>query len=308
VLRLRWLFVALVFFAFLACSGSESTSGIPPITGITIRAETLTTGRGCGRGPTQLFKYAAVVYGYTNGLPNDRTSYQTALTAGVYDCFADGTFVELPAVSGSFTYRLEVYAFTAPAYDAAALAIETAGTNAETLRGTKPTWTTVCIATQQRDVQSLAICDPLTATINETRIVLPTGAFSRADGRVSTCVRTATVDAGTDASDGGDGATDADAGDNDAGADAADAGDGGLPEGLGYVTVRATARVNDMVPAAPAEIPCPDTFTVHDAVPAAHYAIDVVLLDESGATVGTTTCTADTQDGKESSATCAPVE
>jgi len=103
VLRLRRpvtaAFLALVGLAVafvVACSGSGSTAGIPPITGIVVRAETLTAGRGCGTGPTQLFKYAAVVYGSTGGDPNDEGTYRAPVTAGVYDCFADGTFVELP--------------------------------------------------------------------------------------------------------------------------------------------------------------------------------------------------------------------
>src|SRR3954471_2972887 len=63
---LAFLPICAVLFG-LACSGTTSSDVIPPITGIVVRAETLTTGRGCVRAPGQVFKYAAVAYGYNDG-------------------------------------------------------------------------------------------------------------------------------------------------------------------------------------------------------------------------------------------------
>src|SRR5690606_24201914 len=149
------------------------------------------------------------------------------VTAGIYDCFADGTFVELPQTGGSFTFRLDVFVYNEASYAAARAAIEGAGTNGDALRATQPTWTTVCTATQQRDVQTLAVCDPLFSGLAPSSIILRTGEFPRADGGVSVCSRTA-ADGGADAGDAGDSGLD-DAGD--AGADAGD--DAGAEDGGG---------------------------------------------------------------------------
>src|SRR6185436_3995006 len=86
---------------FAACAGAGSTSGITTITGIVVRAETLTTGHGCGDKAEQLFKYGIVVFGKNPG--DDR--FEVPIAGNVYDCFTDGTFVRLPYVNGSNDYR-----------------------------------------------------------------------------------------------------------------------------------------------------------------------------------------------------------
>ncbi len=307
MLRFRWLvsatLIALVAIV-VACSGSSSTSGIPPITGIVVRAETLTTGRGCGPGPTQLFKYAAVVYSFNT----DTKKFDQVVTGGLYDCFADGTFVELKPVdpAGGFTFELEVFGFTQAAYAAQKPVIDAAGSDAVKLRAASPTWTTTCTATQQQDVQSLAVCAPL-VEVNppEAQIVLATGAFPRADGGTATCGRTS-GDAGVDA--GADADTDAgeDAGD-DAGEDAgADGGTAGPSLSFLSVRVRASLGGAEVVPQT--ELPCPEAFVLRNAVPSGSYTLAVELLDGSGTAVGTTTCTAVATAGVQTAATCAPVQ
>lgn len=307
--------LALVAVA-LACSGSSGSAGIPPTTGIVIRAETLTTGRGCGREPTQLFKYAAVVFGYSGGDPAARESYGVPVTAGVYDCFADGTFIELPEINRSVTFRLEVFGFTEQAYLAAGGSVEAAGTDASALRDAGPTWTTTCFATQQRDVQSLAVCEPLAPTSAETRVVLRTGAFTRKDGRVTSCARAADAgggdaaagDAGDASSDAGDDGAAPDASIDDGGAgDDASAGDAGAG-GLSFSTVRVRASIGGAEIAPPTDLACPDAFVIPNAVPKAEYRIDVELLGSASEAVGKTTCTAVAAAGVETAATCAPVE
>lgn len=309
MLRFRWLVAAILLACltiFLACGGSGSSTGIPPITGIVIRAETLTVGRGCGRAPTQLFKYAAIVYGYTDGPEDVKGSYRTPVTAGVYDCFADGTFVELPATGGSTTFRLDVFAYSELAYVAAKATIDSAGTNGDALRTTNPTWTTVCTATQLRDVQALAVCDPLVSGIAPSSIILRTGVFSRANGGGTICVRSLT-DAGSDAGDGGDGSSDASS-EASADADAGDAGvDSGPSAGLTFATVRVAATSNGTA-VANADVACPDTFVIPNAVPNAPYDLDVTLLDDTAALVGTTKCTAQAVSGVETAAVCAPLQ
>jgi hypothetical protein len=313
-LRFRWLVAAILLACltiFVACSGSGSSTGIPPITGIVIRAETLTTGRGCGRGPTQLFKYAAIVYGYTDGPADVKGSYRTPITAGVYDCFADGTFVELPQTAGSDTFRLDVFAYSEPAYAAARDTIESAGTNGDALRTTSPTWTTVCTATQLRDVQALAVCDPLVSGLAPSSVILRTGAFSRANGTVTICIRSILADAGTDAGDAGD-AGDASA-DGSTDAAASDAGDGGTDAGtatssLVFSTVRVAARANGASVVPETTLACPETFVIPNATSGAAYELDVTLTDDLGALVGTTKCTAQAAPGVETAATCAPLQ
>ena len=110
--RVLFAVLAAPFFAAifaLACGGTTSDATIPPITGIVIRGDALTRGRGCGQGPGQVFKYAAVVFGQTdrtnNGAPvvpsggprEDVNDYDLPVTAGVFDCYTDATFVQLPA-------------------------------------------------------------------------------------------------------------------------------------------------------------------------------------------------------------------
>jgi hypothetical protein len=149
--------------AELACGSSDATAILVPITGVTVRAESITTGLGCGRASTQIFKYAVVVLG-----PNPMAlgTFDTPLAGNVYDCFSDGLFVNLPATAGSTDYRLNVYAYNAQAYEAATdakIRAALAGANLTTLAGTSPTFTTTCNATEIPDVQSLAVCQPLVA-------------------------------------------------------------------------------------------------------------------------------------------------
>src|SRR6185369_467300 len=114
----------------------SSSASVNPITGIVVRAETLTTGRGCGTSPTNVFKYAVVVFGFSgNGAsPADRASYTTPVTANVFECFTDGAFIELTPVQGISTFRLEVYAYNQPAYAAGRSTIDVAGVDTNALK------------------------------------------------------------------------------------------------------------------------------------------------------------------------------
>ena len=242
--------VAALLLGAVACNDSTSL-GIIPTTGIPIRAEALNAGKGCGAGPTQVFKYVVVVYRYNgSGDPQDRHNYTTFQAENLFDCYVDGEFVSLPNNVGNNIYRLEVYAFNKASYDASHVAIEgavkstndTDTTNDQAtsapFKAALPTWTTECTATQNDEVETLAQCDPLTpglggvddGQVKPTQIQLATDAFNLPDGRRAVCVPGAApvVDAGSDAaSDAGTDATsDASAGGdagNDAGNDAGDA-------------------------------------------------------------------------------------
>lgn len=221
---------ALALAAAIACSGTTANDTIIPITGITVRSETLTTGRGCGTAPGQVFKYVAVVTGLSQlpaagavSDPRNVDEFDDTLTAAEYDCFTDATFVQLPANRNSFLYRFDVYAYEQASYANAGTTIHDAVFGAENaftqpgathsrdvrkkLASTGANWTTTCSATQQQDVDVLAVCDPvqngLAGIAGETNVGV---------------------------SDGGAEAGGADAGDDGA-ADAADAADAGDADG-----------------------------------------------------------------------------
>jgi hypothetical protein len=305
----------LVAAGLAACSGSSSTA-LPPTTGILIRAETLTAGHGCGKDPTQLFKYAVVVFGYGgSGDESTRASYTQAVTSNVFDCFTDGAFISLPPTNGSSSFRLEVYAFNEPAYSAARTRIDTAGTNTTPdlgLRGTTPTWTTECTATQQENVQALASCAPLAPglsglggeTAKATRITLATARFELPDGRVATCgTDLPTSDGGLDGGDEGGLGPDASDDAGDASAEAA-APDAGGP--IRFTTVRVRPRINATIVGPSVDLACPTAYLADVAPEPVRYELDVALLDSAGQLVegGQTVCTVTSVPGETSSAVC----
>ena len=164
-----------------ACGTSAGTDTAPPITGITVRAESITVGRGCGTATAQIFKYAVVV----------SAADKKFVAGNVYDCFADGTFVALPEARGA-TFTLDVLAFNQADYVASApgrqvtlgrqvedlignmnrnrAALTADGgegderaiqADFEQLKASQPTYSTTCTAEQVQLVQALAICKPL---------------------------------------------------------------------------------------------------------------------------------------------------
>lgn len=184
-------------FGALACSSTPTAIGVIPTTGITLRASDLTAGIGCGTGDGQVYKYAAVLTE-----PN---------AGGVYDCFADAAFVNLPAIGdgGVSVYEVTVYLYDKQAYDAHAADIQGAAgaSNAnQFLSGVPATWTTTCTATQTLDIQTVADCKPRTAGGFPGTMRVSTASFPVADGGAATCgaeydgfsaSTSATADAGT---------------------------------------------------------------------------------------------------------------
>jgi hypothetical protein len=166
--------------AGLGCGSSAATTILVPITGVTVRAESITT----GLGPNPM---AIGALG----------SFDTPLASNVFDCFSDGLFVNLPATAGSTDYKLSVYAYSAQAYEAATdakIRAALAGTDAATLAATSPTFTTTCSATEIPDVQSLAACQPLVAgaggvgaPVMPATVTLSAASFAAGDGGTATC-------------------------------------------------------------------------------------------------------------------------
>jgi|SRR5215472_3771985 len=156
-----------IALALWACV-DNTTVGITPTTAIVVRSDTLVAGYGCGVGPGQVYKYAAVVVEPdASGNPSG-----PIVAAQVFDCFADGTFVSLnPSDSGSLTFFVLVYAYDKTQYDADEAAamptFESAvgaanSSHVNDFPQIPATWTTSCTATQQANVEVLALCGPLT--------------------------------------------------------------------------------------------------------------------------------------------------
>jgi len=220
----------------VACTTDTDSGAITPITGIAIRADSLVQGFGCGTAPTQIYKYAAVVTYAVDAGPVCTEAGAASTFTGLFDCFADGVFPNLPAcATGSQSFQLDVYAYNQADYAAAdangQLESEVTGDPATfaQLVASTATWTTTCEATQQANVEVLAVCAPLTANPS----FVPQGDDGGAEGgddAASEASVDGAVDAppdvsANDASADGDAAVGDDSGD-DAGDDAADGGDG----------------------------------------------------------------------------------
>jgi hypothetical protein len=264
----------------VACGTTSNAETFPPITGITILAESLTVGRGCGRGTTEIYKYAAIVLGQS---PTNSAVHDTVVASNVYDCFTDGLFVNLPASAvGSFDYVVEIYAYNAAAYAAAGgdARVRVIAGDRNALKQTAPTFTTTCLAEQTDQVQSLAVCQPI--------------AFGAAGVGVPTSDATVSLSLATfKGADGGAFACDAD-----------------------YATVRSRYAIGGGALSAITDTRCsaasdggvaPVTFTVAPASAPASYTFQVALLRANGTQLGTTTCGAETSPGLASSAVCQPV-
>jgi hypothetical protein len=307
VLRFRTVLVAAflgaVFLAvlagFAACAGTGGSSSFTVRTGVIIRAESLTTGRGCGPNPGQVFKYAAVIFGQSKG-----GGFRVPITGNVYDCFADGAFLELPLVNGSNQYRLEIRAFNRAAFDDAreklagltnlpgpkdaGFADDPQGSSPEleAFESTVATWTTTCTATQLPAVQSLAVCDGLEAP-GPSRVIVATMSFPLEEGGIAAC------------------ATPPDAG-ADAGADASDA--GGAQVTFSVVRARTRTSSSDGGASPQRDVACPEPFVETFPPEPQNVTIDVVLLGgAAGGEVGRTTCTGETRPGVTVAAKCDPV-
>jgi len=298
----------------VACTDSSVIVGISPITGIQVRSDVIIAGKGCGTGPTQVYKYVAVV--------TDQDGVVRA--AATYDCFSDGLFQSLPhADSGlyNFDFSVDVYAFNAadfngeaaphlgcdglPAGGTIALGDVVGGVlNCPTSRywtgqNLNFTWSTSCTTTQQPGVEVVAVCEPLHSPGTDGFLVLPTDVFPKQGGGTYACgpdpanpaqyvsvqasLRPGAAppppqgDAGSDAQ-AADAAHDAsDAGDADAGADAGDSGETGPPG----TRVLAAA--------------CPSPITFNRLATPSDHVVDVELFsvpDDAGAvtTIGRATC------------------
>lgn len=165
--------VVLGAMSSLACGEAAATTTFTPQTGVVVRSESLTSGIGCGTGSTQIFKYVAVAV--------DKNHMASA--AGVYECFADGVLVNLqpaqqPDGTYSLDYTVQVYAFNQAAYTASQGKItadvaqpNTAGSQfaSDAFATLGATYTTSCTATEQGNIQVVAVCAKLAASQISTK-------------------------------------------------------------------------------------------------------------------------------------------
>lgn len=161
--------------ALAGCSTSAPSSPYTPITGIDIPSADLAVGHGCGNGTEgQVYRYAAVVaYDDAGAGPDDDggSANANAVASGVFDCFADGIFSNLPqSDAGNLSFTIAIYAYNhcsfppmlACAMDtSAACPAEDPSVVAQSIAMQPSNWTTTCVATQLPGVTVTADCLPL---------------------------------------------------------------------------------------------------------------------------------------------------
>jgi hypothetical protein len=145
-----------------SCGTPAATTGYTPITGIQIPASVVVAGHGCGPGAQQVYKYAALVaYATADG------AAEVPLTTGVFDCFADAIFSNLPSTDGGNPmFDVSIYAYTRHSFlqafgcpqDSAPCTVDAGSTG---LWQAAASWTTMCTSTEQNGITVIASCHAL---------------------------------------------------------------------------------------------------------------------------------------------------
>lgn len=298
-----------LFFAlavFVACDNTTDDIVVDPITGVTVQAETLISGRGCGTATGQVFKYIAVVYGVDAATAADPTiplsnkTYDVFQAANLYDCYSDGTFTNLNPSNGLSAYHLTIFAYDQADYLAAGgdqtfggpggvisnLAAAKLAEDNEIAQGVGngsdyaaqiqqnldligskvATYSTVCRAEQLSTVQTLALCDPLT---NGSPDAGNTGTITLPLSSFP-------------------------------------AADGGVYAcGTDYATVRVVATVNGAAGPNVATTACTASpLTIPMALAPASWSLALTLVKGDGTTLDTATCTTSTAANATATPTC----
>jgi hypothetical protein len=155
--------MACSLIAIAGCTTSGLATAYTPITGIQIPAADVVAGHGCGRGSGQVYKYAAVVaYPVDGGVPG------MPLTSGVFDCFADGIFSNLPVIDGGpLVFDVSIYAYDKDSFpralDCPQSVVPCPGDDASAILPweTAANWTAICTASQFQGITTVAACGPL---------------------------------------------------------------------------------------------------------------------------------------------------
>jgi len=276
--------------ALAGCPGAATTTTYTPITGILIRSSSLVAGYGCGTAAGQVYQYAALLSYINDGGPPGPVEY-----SGVFDCYSDGLFSNLPADdAGSLSFNVTIVAWNQASFPAA-LQCDPAdsdqgeagfttcpGDTPDTVANDEgiPNWITNCTATQQSGISVIAVCAPLSST----------------------------------GGGGNDGGLD-DAGADDAATSAGQpvlvdthgfvTGDGGtLVCGTDFQTVRATYSGGSQSGSLSAE--CPAPLSIGSTVPGVTYAIAPVELFQSGVDTAQVACQGTASATTPTTASCGP--
>jgi hypothetical protein len=260
------------------CPATATTAPYTPITGILVRSSSLVAGHGCGAGPDQVYKYAALL-SYADGAGGEGAP----VYSGVFDCFTDGIFSNLPSSeAGSLDFALTIYAWDRAAFPGAlqcpadpsnpcpgddpATVLSNAGS---------PTWTASCSATQQSGISVVAVCGPLQ----------PPGGPGDGGG-------------------GGGGGADAGTGTIVVDTHGFALGDGGaLRCGSDFDSATATYQAGSQTGQTPT-VACPAPITIAPATAGVDYAIAVQLI-KAGTPVAHAACTATPSGSAPATAQCA---
>ncbi len=271
--RAPLLFPFLLLLLPAGCPSTATTATYTPITGIVVSASSLVAGVGCGTAPDQVYKYAAVLYYASDaGVPND----PNPVASGVFDCFADGVFSNLPSSdAGDLDFAVDVYAWSQASFPSDLQCPSSpqspcpgdVGGNVTNDEATA-TWKTTCTGYQQSGTPVLAVCGPLQLVAGSADA--GGGAPDAAQGQGSIFVDTHGFVL------------------------SADAGGGALQCGTGFDSAQATWQAPLEAGSQSGQIPavaCPAPLTLGSAIPGAPYTL-TVQLTQAGAPVGQATCTA----------------
>ena len=162
---------AALIVVLAGCPNTASTSIYTPPTGIQIDSQNLVEGIGCGPGPGQVYRYAAVIGDPEKDGGVGIAMGTTPITSGVFDCFSDALFANLAQPDGGPTdYGIDIYAYDRASFPAELggcenlpLNVSCPGDDASVVRhyAAQATWTTHCRDTQTQGVPQFANCDPL---------------------------------------------------------------------------------------------------------------------------------------------------
>ena len=175
VLSPLWVAVATGGGALEGCETTAPSTSYTPITGIELPSADIVAGHGCGTGsPDQVYKYAAIV-GYAGDAGDGGTELDLTagiVTSGVFDCFADGIFSNLPlSDAGNSTYIIGIYAYNQCSFPPELACVQNASAAcptgdasvAQSVASQPANWTATCNATQIAGVTATAYCPRLEA-------------------------------------------------------------------------------------------------------------------------------------------------
>jgi len=151
------------------CTPTAATSTYTPITGIEIPSANLVAGHGCGdRAPGQVYKYAALVRYGDAGCGQDvdglgdvgGNTTMGVVASGVFDCFADGVFSNLPQTDAGSGFVISIYAYNQCSF-MPDVAWEDPSVAMQSVASNPANWTATCTASQTPGVTAMACCPQL---------------------------------------------------------------------------------------------------------------------------------------------------